>query len=92
MIFRRHFQNSVFARFSVSFYEALSTLSATLDFQINGVWGLKLTEDETQSSGLGWFSEFCVSFHVVVGEVVVSRVDPKGSRVQEKLVSESPIK
>ena len=35
--------------------------------------GFKLTEDETQSSGLGWFSEFV--FRVVVGEVVVSRVD-----------------
>lgn len=44
-----------------------------LDFQINGVLGLKLTEDETQSSGLGWFSEF--GFRVVVGEVVVSRAD-----------------
>lgn len=44
-----------------------------LDFQINGVLGLKLTEDETQRSGLGWFSEF--GFCVVVGEVVVSRVD-----------------
>ena len=39
-----------------------------LDFQINGVLGLKLIEDETQSSGLGWFSEF--GFHVGVGEVV----------------------
>ena len=54
-----------------------------LDFQINGVWGLKLTEDETQRSGLGWFSEF--GFHVVVGEVVVSRVDLRiqGSRKEE---------